>query len=90
MRITTTIRLFPILFLLLSSITFGSNNDGHARTKILDLSLPKRVYICKGPESYRYHSRSNCRGLNNCTTEVYPVTIAHAKRINRTACKICL
>ncbi len=49
-----------------------------------------RVFICKGPDSYRYHSRSNCRGLNNCTTRVYPVSLEHAKRINRTACKICL
>lgn len=90
MRITSTIRLFPILFLLLSSITFGSNHPGNATIKNQEISLPKRVYICKGPESYRYHSRSNCRGLNNCTTEVYSVSIAHAKRINRTACKICL
>lgn len=90
MRITTTIRLFPILFLFLSSITFGSPHPNFVKTKNKEISLPKRVYICKGPDSYRYHSRSNCRGLNNCTTEVYPVLVAHAKRINRTACRICL
>jgi hypothetical protein len=49
-----------------------------------------RVYICKGPDSYRYHRNLNCRGLNNCTAEVYEVTVNHARRLKRTPCKICL
>lgn len=48
-----------------------------------------RVYICKGPDSYRYHAKPNCRGLNSCTTEIHLVSLSHAKRIHRTPCKIC-
>ena len=77
-----------LLFLLFSANQIDYPTNKNVKTE--NHKFQNRVYICKGPDSYRYHSRSNCRGLNNCTTEVYPVSIAHAKRINRTACKICL
>ena len=47
------------------------------------------VYICTGPKSYRYHSNSDCRGLNNCSASIEKVTLAKAKAMKRTACKIC-
>ena len=47
------------------------------------------VYICTGPKSYRYHSKSDCRGLNSCSGNIEKVTIAKAKSMKRTACKIC-
>lgn len=47
------------------------------------------VYICTGPESKRYHSNSNCRGLNKCSASIEKVTVAKAKSMKRTACKIC-
>ena len=30
-----------------------------------------RVYICGGKYAKKFHSRNNCRGLNNCRSEVY-------------------
>ncbi len=47
------------------------------------------VYICTGPQSKRYHSNSDCHGLNNCSGYIERVTIAKAKAMKRTACKIC-
>ena len=47
------------------------------------------VYICTGPESKRYHSNSNCRGLNKCSASIEKVTVAKAKSMKRTPCKIC-
>ena len=47
------------------------------------------VYICTGPESKRYHSNSNCRGLNKCSASIEKVTVAKAKSMKRTACRIC-
>ncbi len=44
------------------------------------------VYICKGSNSKRYHFNKNCRGLRNCTTRLYNVSIKEAKRMGRTLC----
>lgn len=44
------------------------------------------VYICKGPKSERYHLKEDCRGLNNCSTDTYKVTLTEAKKLKRTLC----
>lgn len=51
-------------------------------------SVQSEVYICKGNGSKRYHKSKNCRGLNNCTTKIYSVSLQEAKNMNRTPCKI--
>jgi len=53
------------------------------------IATSQTVYICKGPNSLRFHSNSNCRGLNSCTTQIYSVSLAEAKNIGRTPCQIC-
>lgn len=44
------------------------------------------VYICKGPKSTKYHFINNCRGLTNCSTDIYKVTLTEAKKLNRGIC----
>ena len=44
------------------------------------------VYICKGPNSKRYHYKKNCRGLKSCSTKVYEVSSKEAKDLGRTLC----
>lgn len=44
------------------------------------------VYICKGKYSKRYHYDKSCRGLSNCSTNIYKVDLNEAKRLGRTLC----
>lgn len=44
------------------------------------------VYICKGPQSKKYHYKKDCKGLKNCSTDIYSVSIGEAKNIGRTLC----
>lgn len=44
------------------------------------------VFICKGKYSKKYHYKKDCRGLSNCSTEIYKVTLAEAKNLKRTLC----
>jgi len=44
------------------------------------------VFICKGPSSKRYHLIKGCRGLKNCSTRIYEVSLSEAKEIGRTLC----
>jgi hypothetical protein len=44
------------------------------------------VYICKGQYSKKYHFKKDCRGLSNCSTEIYKVTLAESKKLKRTLC----
>jgi hypothetical protein len=46
----------------------------------------KEVYICNGKSSKKYHYKKNCKGLSNCSTDVYKVELSQAKKIGRTLC----
>lgn len=46
------------------------------------------VYICEGPYSKVYHKSNVCRGLSNCSTKIYKVTLAEAEKMGRRPCKI--
>lgn len=45
-----------------------------------------KVYICKGKSSKRYHYDKYCRGLSNCSTKTYEVSLSEAKELGRTLC----
>ena len=44
------------------------------------------VYICKGPQSKKYHYTKSCQGLRNCSTDIYKVTLTEAKELGRGLC----
>jgi len=44
------------------------------------------VFICKGKYSKKYHYNSSCRGLSNCSTKAYKVSLEEAKNLERTLC----
>ena len=44
------------------------------------------VYICKGPQSKKYHFKKDCRGLSNCSTNIYKVTLTEARQLGRGLC----
>ena len=48
-----------------------------------------QVYICTGPDAYRYHKTDRCRGLNRCTGEIRKVPVSYAQSVGFTACRIC-
>lgn len=46
------------------------------------------VYICTGRYAKKYHSRPNCRGLNNCRGGIKKVELEKIKG-RRSPCSIC-
>jgi hypothetical protein len=44
------------------------------------------VYICKGPQSKKYHYKKDCMGLKNCSTDIYSVSLSDAKNLGRSLC----
>jgi len=46
------------------------------------------VYICEGPYSKVYHKSQDCKGLSNCSTKIYKVTLEEAVKMDRRPCKI--
>jgi hypothetical protein len=55
----------------------------------VSVSAEKKVYICTGSSSKRYHEKKNCRGLSNCGGTIKELTIEQAEKQGRTPCKIC-
>ncbi|MGB7841177.1 MAG: hypothetical protein WBL21_00190 [Salinimicrobium sp.] len=49
-------------------------------------AVQSEVYICKGKSSKKYHFNQNCRGLSNCSTGAYKVTLKEARNLGRTLC----
>lgn len=55
-----------------------------------ELSVSQTVYVCGGKYATKYHSRSNCSGLNNCKGGIYKYdSQSDAQSSGYTACKIC-
>ncbi len=58
--------------------------------KHIKQSQNEEVYVCNGSYSIAYHSRSNCRGLNNCRSSVTSVSESYAEIVlKRLPCCIC-
>ena len=55
-------------------------------SKTVFINSVASVNFCKGKYSKKYHYRSNCRGLFNCSTGIYKVTKLRAKELNRILC----
>jgi len=45
-----------------------------------------KVFICNTKSSKKYHLKKNCRGLSNCSTETFEVTLDKAKELKITLC----
>jgi hypothetical protein len=57
-------------------------------TTWLFTAIAAEVYICKGPSSKKYHRTETCRGLSNCSTKIYKVSLKEAvDEWNRTQCR---
>lgn len=48
-----------------------------------------KVFVCTGPQSKRYHNRSDCRGLQSCSKSVIKVSKSEAQEMGRTPCGYC-
>lgn len=70
MKKTKSLFIGGLTFLLLTSFSFNASD----------------VYICKGPKSTKYHYKKDCRGLSNCSTDIYSVSLSEAKNASRTLC----
>jgi hypothetical protein len=75
--------------LLIAFIAFSFHSANTGFNPHIQFTQQQAVYICKGPNSLRFHHHSNCRGLNNCTTQIYTVSVSEAKNLSRTPCQIC-
>ena len=47
------------------------------------------VYICSGPYSKCYHVRADCKGLENCSTNISEITLEKAQELGRRPCGYC-
>lgn len=45
-----------------------------------------KVYICTSKASKKYHLKKNCRGLNNCKSEIKLIPLTKAKELKRSLC----
>ncbi len=45
------------------------------------------VYICNSKNAPKYHLKSNCKGLTNCSYKTKKITLNEAKKMGRTLCR---
>lgn len=63
--------------------------EKHSVNKEL-ISIESGVYVCGGKYAKKFHSRSNCRGLNNCKSKIYHYESQQAAlNSGFDYCKIC-
>lgn len=49
----------------------------------------QKVYVVMSNTAHVYHSRKDCKGLQNATHKIKQVTVEEAKKMGRRPCKIC-
>jgi hypothetical protein len=85
--------LIGLSILLNLSFTVSNSNRNHQINGLSAVTqINKRdavVYICNGPNSYAYHSHGRCSGLNNCSTQIYAISLSEALGKGRRACQKC-
>lgn len=59
-----------------------------AFTSIPVLQEDTKVFVCKSKAATRYHLRKDCSGLKNCDLGIAEITLAKAKELERTLCKL--
>jgi len=66
--------------------TSGSGNNGSpANENSSPANETKIYYICTGNSATKYHRKSDCIGLNNCSKDIIPTTDVSG----REKCNIC-
>ncbi len=74
----------------LFSDTVFINNSQDLQTQFSRNNKNDIVYVCFGDYAKKYHSRSNCTGLNNCQGDLYSMDSYTAiNKYSRTACCVC-
>lgn len=73
--------------------TEGSTNANETvNTQLLNTEnaiAGNKVAICTGPKAVKYHSKSDCRGLNRCSGSIRWITLEEAQKRHYKPCKIC-
>lgn len=59
-----------------------------AFTSITALQKETKVFVCKSKAATRYHLRKDCSGLKKCHLGIAEITLAKAKELERTLCKL--
>lgn len=83
-------RFVLVLVLLLSAIFLVSYDS--VNNEAVDIPVTSEsdtVYICIGPYAERYHSSDTCVGLDNCSSDIFAVTLKEAVDSGRTPCRYC-
>lgn len=75
------------LFIAGAAYLFSANNVNEISTN--QQQTDSKVWICTGENSTRYHSKSDCAGLNNCQASKKLITLTQARKMKRTPCKRC-
>ncbi len=81
--------IFSLAVLFMTACSDNNENSGISSFFTANLQGENTVYICTGPNSERYHSHSDCRGLGKCSGEIREVSVSKAKSMGRTPCKWC-
>ena len=77
---------FPAVALVLGLFIAPGNSGHHAGVAAPATEADQKVYICRGPESARYHYKSDCQGLNRCSKSVDEIDLLAAKKLGRSLC----
>ena len=78
-----------VLICLSFTINYSNNSNELEKQNSDSRQNESTVYICNGPKSYAYHSNGSCSGLNNCSTQIYAISLSEALNKGRRACQRC-
>lgn len=90
------IGLMSLLLILFTAVFSIQRCSNHEKSSLLlqyneaaESSDNYVVYVCTSEDSKKYHWREDCQWLQNCGSQIKPVTIDIAKKYGRSPCHGC-
>lgn len=73
---------------LLALVSLTSCGSRHKQEK--HEADPDSMYVCSSARAKRYHSVSDCKGLQRCSGEILEMTIEEAEDEDKSPCRMCV
>jgi threonine synthase len=82
-------KIFTLAAFLLTSLSLAAAYASHTVAHTPIEPEETKVVVCTGSYAKKYHSHSNCAGLNNCKGNRETINLSAAQKQGRTSCSKC-
>lgn len=82
-------KLSLVYLIFIASMPVRTSHSNQAFALFYPTQIHETVYICDSKGATKYHSKEDCRGLNNCKADIISIDKKEAIKKEREECGWC-